>query len=160
MSAKEQDAPKVIARPPLILIVTVLAAFVLEYFLPTAFAAMSRGMRFLASGVLLAVGIVFLGGAANEMRRVGTSIPTWEPTTALATGGVFGRSRNPIYVAFFFILLAIGVFFSAGWIFLLAVPFALVIHFGVVMPEERYLTQKFGGEYTHYARRVPRYLVF
>jgi protein-S-isoprenylcysteine O-methyltransferase Ste14 len=32
-----------------------------------------------------------------------------------------------------------------------------VLHFGVVLREERYLEQKFGDDYRRYKKSVPRY---
>jgi protein-S-isoprenylcysteine O-methyltransferase Ste14 len=37
-------------------------------------------------------------------------------------------------------------------------PFSLlVLHFGIIKREERYLARKFGDQYLGYASRVPRY---
>jgi protein-S-isoprenylcysteine O-methyltransferase Ste14 len=33
-----------------------------------------------------------------------------------------------------------------------------VVHFAVILPEERYLEGKFGDRYSHYQRMVRRYL--
>jgi hypothetical protein len=39
----------------------------------------------------------------------------------------------------------------------LLLPGALAIHFGLVLPEERYLERKFGADYLHFCQEVPRY---
>ena len=39
----------------------------------------------------------------------------------------------------------------------MTIVFVLVIHFGVVKREERYLEAKFGDAYRQYKARVPRY---
>jgi protein-S-isoprenylcysteine O-methyltransferase Ste14 len=40
---------------------------------------------------------------------------------------------------------------------LMTFVFVLVIHFGVVLREENYLTAKFGEAYRQYRANVPRY---
>lgn len=158
MSPGERAVPDVIARPPLILFVTLVAGLVLDQLYPAGYIAqMATGLRYLAAGCAFAVGIVLLGTAANEMRKAGTNIPTWEPALALATGGIFGRSRNPIYLSFAVLMIAFALVFSSDWIFLLLVPFMLVMHFGVIRREEDYLLARFGASYADYMKRVPRY---
>ena len=39
----------------------------------------------------------------------------------------------------------------------MAVVTAVVLHFGVIRREERYLTAKFGEPYVRYLQTVPRY---
>jgi protein-S-isoprenylcysteine O-methyltransferase Ste14 len=102
---------------------------------------------------------VFIGGAANEMRRVGTHIPTWEPTLEIATEGIYARTRNPIYVGFMFLMVAFGLLFASDWTFIMIIPFVLIIHFGVILREERYLLARFGKPYADYKARVSRYLL-
>ena len=36
-------------------------------------------------------------------------------------------------------------------------PAAMLMHYGVVLREERYLAAKFGEDYRQYMTRVPRY---
>jgi protein-S-isoprenylcysteine O-methyltransferase Ste14 len=53
---------------------------------------------------------------------------------------------------------AIG-FLVEDWVaFLLVVPLALVLHFGVILREERYLEAKFGEQYLTLKREVRRWL--
>lgn len=159
MSKGANDVPGVIARPPLILLAVLIAGFALDYFYPQGHMARSAGtLRYVASGIALLCAVILLGAAANEMRKAGTNIPTWEPTLALATEGVYARSRNPIYLGFIGLLIGIAMLFSSDWLMLLLIPFVLVMHYGVIKREEAYLLARFGAPYADYMRRVPRYI--
>jgi protein-S-isoprenylcysteine O-methyltransferase Ste14 len=58
----------------------------------------------------------------------------------------------------FLIYTGIGLVANSGWIFLLFVPLALIIRYGVVAREEAYLERKFGDAYRAYTSRVRRWL--
>lgn len=159
MSKGENDIAGVIARPPLIVAATLIAAFTLDYFYPQGhMARTASSLRYLASGIAILCAVLLLGAAAYEMRKAKTNIPTWEPTLALVMEGVYARSRNPIYLAFIIFLIGAGMLLNSDWLFLLLVPFVLVIHYGVIRREERYLLARFGAPYADYMQRVPRYI--
>ncbi len=158
MSGDQCDVAGVIARPPLILLVTLAAGLMLDQLYPAGhIAQMAASLRYLASACALLSGVVLLGAAANEMRKAGTNIPTWEPTLALVTEGVYAASRNPIYLAFIVIAVGFALLFRSDWIFVLLVPFAIVMHYGVIRREEAYLLARFGSVYADYTKRTPRY---
>ncbi|HLC86233.1 MAG TPA: methyltransferase [Candidatus Nanoarchaeia archaeon] len=75
----------------------------------------------------------------------------------LVTSGLFGISRNPVYVGI--IIQAFGVFLiikslvSLVLLILLLIAFVLVIY-----TEERFLEDKFGREYLSYKNKVRRFL--
>jgi protein-S-isoprenylcysteine O-methyltransferase Ste14 len=75
----------------------------------------------------------------------------------LITTGVFSFSRNPIYVAFAFILLGQFLIFS-NWILLIYFGAAIWLFHRQVMREEDYLKKQYGPEYSEYCNRVRRYL--
>jgi protein-S-isoprenylcysteine O-methyltransferase Ste14 len=52
----------------------------------------------------------------------------------------------------------LGVTLDNFWISLFSVPALSTVHFIAVLPEERYLTEKFGEPYVRYLVRVRRYL--
>jgi protein-S-isoprenylcysteine O-methyltransferase Ste14 len=62
-----------------------------------------------------------------------------------------------MYVALILIVAGIAIALGSDWTLVLLVPAALILHFGVVRREERYLAEKFGETYHAYMRRVPRY---
>jgi protein-S-isoprenylcysteine O-methyltransferase Ste14 len=87
----------------------------------------------------------------------GTNVEPWKPATALATSGVYARSRNPMYVGTWVMAVGLALGFASDWGMLLLIPAHAVLHYGVVLREERYLTAKFGEPYRDYLARVPRY---
>lgn len=160
MSRGRNDVPNVIARPTLILFVALVAGLVLDQLYPAGYIAqIAPTLRYLAAGCALAAGVALLGAAAAEMRKEGTNIPTSAPTLALATRGVYGLSRNPIYLAFVILVMAFGLAFASDGVFVMLVPFVLVTHFGVIRREEEYLLARFGAAYADYMKQVPRYLL-
>jgi len=104
------------------------------------------------------VGLTIGGWAFANMLRARTNINPFKPTTALVTSGPYRFSRNPIYLAT--TLLYIGAALSFRIITaLVIVPFALILlEFGVIRREERYLERKFGDQYRDYRSHVRRWI--
>ena len=75
----------------------------------------------------------------------------------LITSGVFAFSRNPIYVAFAFILLGQFLIFP-NWILLVYTGAAVWLFRRQVLREEDYLKEHYGREYSEYCDRVRRYV--
>jgi protein-S-isoprenylcysteine O-methyltransferase Ste14 len=75
----------------------------------------------------------------------------------LITTGIFAFSRNPIYVAFGFILLGQFLLFS-NWILLVFIFAALWLIHRQVSREENYLRDHYGEQYSEYCGQVRRYL--
>lgn len=119
--------------------------------------------EFFHSGALSWVGVVFcLAGLSlllwslvsfGQSFRVG--IDTDHPDKLITTG-VFAFSRNPIYVAFAFILLGQFLIFS-NWILLVYMGAAIWLFHRQVLREEDYLKKHYGKEYLKYCNQVRRY---
>ena len=110
-----------------------------------------------SAAVLIAAGCLLGFAALREFRAAHTHVEPWKPTSALVVSGIFRLLRNPMYVGLG--LLAAGVAFVLGsdWTIAMLVPGVLLIHYGVVRREERYLEAKFGDVYRQYKAAVPRY---
>jgi len=116
------------------------------------------GRRVLAVG--LGVGAAGLYAAVGwKFTKAGTTIDPSAPhkTKALVTSGVFGRSRNPIYVADALILAS-----HAAWlgrpVALLGIPALVAALHPQIRAEETALQERFGHEYDAYVARVPRWV--
>lgn len=77
--------------------------------------------------------------------------------TSLTVEGLFGFSRNPMYLGVYATLLASALYTLNPVVFVLGI-FVVAVHHKIVLAEERYLRAVFGGEYAEYCRRVRRYL--
>lgn len=150
------DRPDILILPPILVGGTLLIGVLLDWLHPIPLFP-------LLPARVLGVTIFVLGGvlahfAENAMRRAGTNIFPTQPAVALVTDGPFRFTRNPLYIA------AVGVYLGVAlWVdglapFLLLVPVLLLLHWGIVLREERYLELKFGGVYRAYRGRVRRWL--
>ena len=158
MSAAEmqRDVPGVVAPPPLILLGFLLAGLALDWLRPLPL--LPAAAQYAIGGVLIALASAFAFSAIAWFLRAGTNVPTRRPATALVTSGPYRISRNPIYAGMILLLLGIGAMVDSAWILAMAIPLALVLRYGVIAREERYLEAKFGDSYREFRARVRRWI--
>jgi protein-S-isoprenylcysteine O-methyltransferase Ste14 len=80
-----------------------------------------------------------------------------ENSGGLITSGVFAFSRNPIYVAFFFVMLGEFCVFP-NFVFIIYLVAACWLFNRQVLREEEFLKKHYGDEYREYCSKVRRYL--
>jgi protein-S-isoprenylcysteine O-methyltransferase Ste14 len=158
MTDAAQDNSGVIVFPPILLLATLAVGIILGWFLPLGWlASVPQVPRFVVGALLLALGVSFPFRVRRAFVAAGTNIRPDQPTTALVTTGLFAHARNPVYVGGTIALLGLALLLGSDWILILLVPALLVLHYGVVLREERYLERKFGAAYLAYKADVPRY---
>lgn len=152
------DAPKVLLFPPLIPLTMLGAGAALQWLAPLDW-PVHAGWWHIGAGLILAfAGLAASLLGARALRRHGTNIRPSQPTLSIATDGIFAWTRNPMYVGGIAVSAGIAVALGLNWALLLH-PFGiLLLHSGVVLREERYLTGKFGDAYRSYQARVRRYV--
>jgi len=154
-----RDNAGVIAPPPLIALAAVVLGLALDWLLPAYLLSvlLTLAERIAIAVVLVAAGAALAIPAMRGFRSAGTHVEPWKPSSALVTDGIFGWLRNPMYVGLAFLVSGLGIAFASDWTLVMLVPAVLMLHFGVVKREERYLEAKFGDAYRQYKARVPRY---
>jgi protein-S-isoprenylcysteine O-methyltransferase Ste14 len=109
------------------------------------------GVFFCVAGLLLfLLSLVSFGRSF----RVGIDV---DRADKLVTTGVFALSRNPIYVAFWIVLLGQFLVFP-NWLLLVYLAAATWLFHRQVLSEEAYLIRHYGSEYSEYCARVRRYI--
>ena len=153
--AVKRDRAGVIAPPPVIYALGIVAGILLQRWFPHAVLP-SPWARWLALAFFL-LGLTGIA-AVVAFSRAGTSPNPYRSSTQLVTTGIYGISRNPMYVGFTLWFLAVACWRNNLWLFVVLPVVLLVMLYGVIRREESYLERKFGDEYRAYRARVRRWL--
>lgn len=158
MAATPQHAG-VVAPPPLIFIGFLMLGWAVEkYVVGDLSLGLPDMVRRWSAVILIVLGFLLEGEAAERFRQKQTALEPWKPTAALATGGSYRLSRNPIYLGFAIIYAGISIGLNSPIALALLIPCLIVIDIFVIRREERYLEARFGREYLDYKSRVRRWL--
>lgn len=155
-STDSADHPDVVAWPPVIFFACAVGGGLLHFIFPIRVMWYSVSLAF---GVVSAVVSVSLAiWAERVMKAAGTNVRPDRPALTIVRSGPYRFTRNPMYLSLCLLQLALG-FVLDGWIPLLfTIPLALILHFGVILSEERYLERKFGESYLDLKRQVRRWI--
>ena len=116
----------------------------------------TRARRLLGT-LSIAIGAAAIASAATQLKRAGSNVSPFAPTTALVTTGIFRFTRNPMYFGLTSIYLGVALITRSIPAFVtLPVTLALADRL-VVDREERYLEARFGERYRNYKADVPRW---
>jgi protein-S-isoprenylcysteine O-methyltransferase Ste14 len=153
------SAPGIIMRPPRLYLACLLLGVALDRVLPLPLDLPGTAlMQWIASAGLILIGGAIFTAGTSSFSRAATPVPGNQPVRALVTTGIHGWSRNPIYVGMSFVYAGIGITARSPWVFILALPLAIVMRYVVVAREEAYLERCFGDAYRDYKEGVRRWL--
>ncbi len=119
---------------------------------------LARHESHFAGGPIIAAAVLLVASAFRLFQKAKTPVPTYRTPTALVTDGVYGISRNPIYLAMVLLMIGLAVTLDNIWLLALAAIFQQIIRWGVIAREERYLETNFGQEYSTFKQRTRRWI--
>ncbi len=104
------------------------------------------------------IALTLLLPALFRFYQTRNTLITIKPANSLQTSGIYGITRNPMYLGL--LVLYTGIAFLKGnlWTFAGIPVVVLVITMLVILPEEKYLYRAFGKDYSGYKSRVRRWL--
>ncbi len=136
-----------------------LVGVVMQWVVPFSLPREGATLVFVSAGIVLIIlGTVLATMARREFRRYGQPTDPGRPTHKIVTTGVFSISRNPLYLGGIGILVGLALALNLPWAIVLLLPALVACHYILIVPEERYLTEKFGEEYRSYAEKVGRWI--
>jgi len=151
-----KNATGVILPPPIIYLLFLATAWLLEALLPVALPK-NIWTDYLGWGLIDAGVLLMLWAGLLMLWRKTTVNPYGKPAKLLEEGP-FRFSRNPIYLADSLIYLGIALLWASLWPWLLFPAVIVTMQRGVIVHEERLLIQLFGEDYRAYCARVRRWL--
>lgn len=96
--------------------------------------------------------------AARRFRERGTPMKPFSPSTYLVRDGLYRYTRNPMYLGMGVLLLGSALSIGSLSAFVVIPLFFLLLHYGYVLPEEAFLLEHFGPDFTDLQEEVPRWL--
>lgn len=136
-----------------------LAAIGLQLIFPIALPSGLPTLVLIAAGVILILaGITLVVLTRQEFTRYGQPTDPGLATSKIITTGVFSFSQNPLYLGGILFLAGISLVFRLTWALILLVPSIAACHYMLIVPEEKYLAEKFGEQYRAYTATVHRWV--
>jgi protein-S-isoprenylcysteine O-methyltransferase Ste14 len=152
----EEDSAQVRLPPPLVFLAAILLGVTLQKIHPLAF--IPETLRWITGAPMIALGLGVVIYCNGLFSRSGTNIAPWKPSSHLIFSGPYRFSRNPIYASFVLVILGTGFLANNAWQLGMAALCAVILRRTAIAKEEKYLEEKFGGEYRAYKARVRRWI--
>lgn len=102
-------------------------------------------------------GFAIMGKSRDLFRKYQTTLG-FDNATYLISEGVFSRTRNPMYLGMFLLLLGISICLMNLISQLIAFCFIILLNFYFVPKEEKMLLENFGQKYNDYKKLTSKWI--
>lgn len=153
----KSDHAQIVLNPFFVYFLFALCAVLLQRFYPLPAIFTGQLPRVIVA-MIMVINLIIGLTAARGMLTAKTSLNPNRPTTALVLSGPFRFTRNPLYLGLTAYYAGLMIIFELTWGLLLLPIVIWLITAWVIVPEEKYLEQKFGTEYLNYKSRVRRWI--
>ena len=151
---EHKDHADVKIHPPVLLLIHLIAAYLLNRLLPFAFPNILVWAGYLL--VLVGLGLAF--NAVTQFMRAHTTLDPHGSVSEIVTDGMYRFSRNPIYLGFLCLLVGFPFIFKCFWGLILSPLFIVLMNMLIIQHDEADLEKKLGERYISYKSRVRRWL--
>ena len=157
------DRAKVISFPPIIFLFFTNLAFLVSmtnmYYLQMY--NVPRELDIFRSSTLgilfIVIALVILYFSLREFNKVNEDPVPTSPSNLIITNSIYAYSRNPMYLGLLILQIGLGMLLSVIHITFFSLFTYIVLKNYVIIPEEKYLEEKFSEEYLAYKISVRRW---
>ena len=154
----QHATPGVKFPPPLIFLGFLLAGWGIEQVTTDFTFGLTEMVQRVIAVVLILAGLSLDGLAVGQMRRHNTAVEPWKGASTLLSTGLFGMTRNPIYLGFTLTYCGFALVMDSPVALGLVVVCVALIDRIVIVREEAHLSAVFGAAYDDYRRKVRRWI--
>jgi len=153
------ETPDILVFPPLVALAGPVLAVGLGWLLPLRLLP-SLGLSSMAviGALLVGAGIALALWGKRTFETAATNVNPHRPALRLVEAGPYRFTRNPMYLGIIMAELGLALALSLDWLLLLTPAIWALLHWGVVLREEAYLTRRFGQPYTDFLSRTRRWI--
>ncbi len=141
--------------PPALLIYSIVTMVLLYIFIPE-FNHISFPINLIGL-VISTIGFILMGKVRDLFRKHQTQVKLGKPNF-LVKEGVFSKSRNPMYVGMFIMVLGFSIFSTNVLALFLPLIFIILVRVIFIRKEEKIMYRTFGQEYIDYKNKVRRWI--
>lgn len=141
--------------PPLFVLIS-LVLIVLFYFKMPRFTIIPFPFNF--GGLLISFSGFMMRGKARELFKKHNTNLAIKTSSNLVTVGPYAKTRNPMYIGMFLLLLGIAVCFANLLSMTMPFGFIVSIHLIFIPKEEKLMNEAFGNQYLEYKSKVKRWI--
>jgi len=152
------DSPGVYIPPPLFYILIFLAAIFIQRKFPITDSFFHMQMAKLVGTLFIVTALLFMATSLRKFIQSRNTLILFKPASSLQTKGVYGISRNPMYLGLGMLYLGLTCLIGNWWNILLLPFLFLILQEYIIKKEEKYLQRAFGEEYLLYSSKVRRWL--
>ena len=145
---------KILIPPVLVLLSLIL--IILFYFLFPDLNLISFPFNLI--GLLFIFIGIHISGQAHDLLKKYKTHKTYEKPVKLIDEGIYKRTRNPMYLGMFCLLLGIAICFQNILAIFVPFIFILVINLLFILLEEKIMLDAFGDDYIEYKNKVRKWL--
>jgi len=153
---ESNDNAGIITHPPFFYLAAAIVATIADKVYPLKYNA---GQMLEYAGIVIFVLGVALFVTASKFFRINKQSPSVHAKTVkIYTSGIYGRTRNPLYLGVTIWMVAASFYFDNVWLVIVTVPLIVFMNKMVIEKEEAYLERTFGVEYLDYKKKVRRWI--
>jgi protein-S-isoprenylcysteine O-methyltransferase Ste14 len=150
--------PGVFIPPPLFYVLIFIAAVFIQKRIPIPDKLFRSPAIKIVGVILLIAALFFLVRSLRQFLLTKNTLILIKPASSLQTTGVYGMTRNPMYVGLAIVYLGIACLIGNWWNIILFPVLFFIVQEYIIKREEKYLQLEFGQEYSDYKRTVRRWL--